>query len=371
MNRLVASSSSLSSEVSNANASVLGRMGFAVLLAASLLVTIAGCDSKAPPAETTPKSAPPAGVSAGEAKPAATQTATQAAGTQGKKAYDHTGWPKTIRMGLVPAEGNADTKSRWAPLGEALEKGLGVPVELISASTYQGIITAMGNDQLEFAYLGPKSYIEAANRAKAEALLVEKDLKGEPGYHCIFIVPASSAINNIKDAAGKKFAFTDVNSTSGYLVPAVTLIDLLGKPADKFFGQVTFSGSHSASLLQVAAGEIDIAATNDLDMNAAIASGTAKADAVRVIYTSEMIPGSPIACRKDIPQSLKDAYVDVVLEMSKDKATIEKLHNGGFEKITDQQFDVMRAAQKFLDSQSNADSQSKPDSPTPAPKPAG
>lgn len=335
-----------------ASASRLAIAGAAMALAC---LALAACDRSHPRADSPSEHAAPA--------PAASPSVA----SEAKRTYDHTGWPAVIRMGLVPAEGNADTKSRWAPLGEVLEKGLGVPVQLISASTYQGIITAMGNDQLEFAYLGPKSYIEAANRAKAEALLVELNFERQPGYHCVFIVPAASRINTIQDAAGKKFAFTDLNSTSGYLVPAVTLIDLLGMPAEKFFGKVTFSGSHSASLLQVAAGEIDIAATNDLDMNAAIAAGTAKRDAVRVIYTSEMIPGSPIACRKDIPQSLKAAFVDVVLEMSKDKAANEKLHNGGFENITDQQFDVMRAAQKFLDSQANGVAAPNP----PAAKSAG
>ncbi|MFA6044054.1 MAG: phosphate/phosphite/phosphonate ABC transporter substrate-binding protein [Phycisphaerales bacterium] len=329
------------------------------LLAASLLLT--GCDSKSndPPAGGPHDAAVVRGSSTPDPTPASD---------------DRTGWPKSIRVGLVPVEGGADTKARWAPLGEAIEKRLKLPVELVSTSTYQGVITAMGNDQLEFAYMGPKSYVEAANRAKGEALLVELNEHGVPGYHCIFIVPAASAIKTLQEATGKKFAFTDINSTSGYLIPAMTLLDVTGKPADKYFGQVTFSGSHSTSLLQVASGEIDVAATNDVDTNYAVEKGTVKADSFRVIYTSELIPGSPMVCRKDIPNSLKLAFVAAVLDVCKDKALLAAIKNGGFQPTTDQQFDVIRASQKFLDAQTkdaqNKESQTKDAKPTP-PKPAG
>lgn len=335
------------------------RLATLPLFACALL--LAACDSKAPaPAETSPQpAAQTLPAASAPSAPAHTTPTQQTTPPTSSSPDDRAGWPKVVRVGLVPVEGGSDTKARWAPLGEALEKHLGVPVELISASTYQGVITAMGNDQLEFAYMGPKSYVEAANRAKGEALLVELNLKGEPGYRCIFVVPAASPIKDLKDAKGLKFAFTDINSTSGYLIPAMTLLDVLGQPADKFFGQVTFSGSHSTSLLEIASNKIDVAATNDLDTNYAVAQGTIKAEAFRVIYTSELIPGSPMVCRKDIPASLKRAFVDAILEMSKDTSILDKLKNGGFRPITDQQFDVIRASQKFLESQSTT------------PKPAG
>ena len=284
-------------------------------------------------------------------------------------ADDRRGWPAVVRVGLVPTEGGADTTLRFVPLSDCLEKRLRVKVELISASTYQGVITAMGNDQLEFAYLGPKSYIEAAKRAKAEALLVELNKEGERGYRSVFIVPAASPMQSIKDAKGKKLAFTDINSTSGYLIPTMIVLDTTGKSAEDFFSQVTFSGSHTNSLVQVAAGEVDIAAVSDLDMNKALEKGLVKSEAVRTVHSSELIPGSPMVARRDIPESLKRAFVEALMSLNSDKASLTKLQNGGYAPVTDREFDVIRASSAYLEKVQSGHGNARKTDPAPTGKP--
>ena len=96
-------------------------------------------------------------------------------------------WPSKIRLGLIPTEGGSETKERFEPLVKHLEKCLGIEVEAVSASDYAGIITAMSHKHLDFAYYGPKSYTEAAEKANAEALVMERNKKGEPGYYGIII----------------------------------------------------------------------------------------------------------------------------------------------------------------------------------------
>lgn len=86
------------------------------------------------------------------------------------------GWPKEVTMGLIPTEGGADIVDRFKPFTAHLEKELGVKVKAISASDYAGVITAMTNKHIDFAYFGPKSYVEAAEKAGAEALAMELDL---------------------------------------------------------------------------------------------------------------------------------------------------------------------------------------------------
>lgn len=282
---------------------------------------------------------------------AATSILILAAGPAFAAEPDRQGWPEKIRFGVVPTEGGADTRERFEPIGKVLEESLGVPVEIVSTSDYKGVVIAMENQQVEFGYFGPKAYIEAAKRAHAEALCVELNKDGERGYYSILIVPANSTIAKVEDAKGKKFAFTDPNSTSGFLIPATLIADQLKQPPEQFFGEVKFSGSHGTSILQVAAGELDIAATNDMDLNKMIEKGSVKRDAVKVIYKSEQIPGAPIAGRADLPQSLKDAFRDAMIKVGKDKSIREKLQNGGYEPVKDEEYDVMRAAIAYLDDQ--------------------
>ncbi|MCA9299672.1 MAG: phosphonate ABC transporter substrate-binding protein [Phycisphaerales bacterium] len=264
---------------------------------------------------------------------------------------DREGWPEVIRVGLIPTEGGADTQERFHPIRDHLRTELDWPVELQTASDYQGVITAMSNDQIEFAWFGAKSYVEAAKRADAEALLLELNDKGERGYRSILIVPADSEIRSLADAKGKRFAFTDPNSTSGMVVPQIDIIDLTGMPAEEYFGEVTFSGAHQTSILEVASGKVDIAATNDLDMAKVMLEGRVRPDQVRVIHESDLIPGAPWAGRRELPASLKKAFVDAIMKLNDEPSIKERLQNGGYSPVTDEEYDMVRQMSDYLESQ--------------------
>ena len=253
-------------------------------------------------------------------------------------------WPEKIRIGLIPTEGGADIKVRFEPLMQHLEKEMKVKVEAFSASDYAGIITAMTHKHIEFAYFGPKSYVEASARAGAEALALELDKDGAKGYQGILITGKKSGITTIEQATDKTktFAFTDPNSTSGCLVPSVLFYRDLKTPPENLFKEVSFSGSHGASILAVKNNKIDVAATNDIDLNRMIEKGSAAKEDFNIIWTSELIPGSPMAGRKDLPQSLKEAFTKALISFSNNKAGLEKLQNGGYAPITDANYDVIR-----------------------------
>lgn len=252
-------------------------------------------------------------------------------------------WPQTIRVGFVPTEGGADIRERFEPLERHLAERLDRRIELVSATSYQAMITAMANDQIEFCYFGPKSYVEAAKRAGAEALLLELGADGSAGYYSEFIVPAGSPVQSISDARGLRFAFTDPNSTSGRLIPSVVLRDLVGMTAEEFFGEVVYSGSHGTSALQVAAGEIDIAATNNLDLGRMYEKGALRPEQIRVIHRSDLIPGAPWAARAELPQDLKQAFASAMLELNDDAELLARFGNGGFEPVEDRAYDIIRA----------------------------
>jgi len=253
-------------------------------------------------------------------------------------------WPEKIRIGLIPTEGGADIKVRFEPLMQHLEKELKVKVEAFSASDYAGIITAMTHKHIEFAYFGPKSYVEASARAGAEALALELDKDGAKGYQGILITNKKSGITTIEQATDKTktFAFTDPNSTSGCLVPSVLFYRDLKTPPETLFKEVSFSGSHGASILAVKNNKVDVAATNDIDLNRMIEKGSAAKDDFNIIWTSELIPGSPMAGRKDLPQDLKEAFTKALLSFNNNKEGLEKLQNGGYAPVTDANYDVVR-----------------------------
>ena len=251
-------------------------------------------------------------------------------------------WPSTLKLGFIPTEGAADSAKRAKPLADTLEKSLGVKVEVFTASDYAGIITAMANKHIDLAYFGPKSYVEAAEKADAEAVLMELNKDGQPGYSGIIITKKGSGIKTMEQAKGKTFAFTEPNSTSGFLVPSVLFArDMQVKPKD-YFKEIRFSGSHGASILAVKNGSIEVASTNNIDMDRMIEKGAVSKDDFNIIWTSELIPGAPIAVRKDLPESLKAAIAGALLKINDDKDALEILQNGGYRHTNDRDYDIVR-----------------------------
>ncbi len=251
-------------------------------------------------------------------------------------------WPSEIRIGVIPTEGGSAAEARFRPLAEHIKASLGVDVKIVSASDYAGVITAMSHKHLDFAYYGPKSYVEAAEKADAEALALELNKEGAPGYYGIIIVKGDSPIKSLDQIKGKVFAFTDPNSTSGYLVPNILFArELKVKPAD-YFREVRFSGSHGASILAVKNGAVEVAATNNIDLDRMVHKGQAVSGDFRVLWTSDLIPGAPMAARKDLPESLKAAFAGALLSFNGDTEGKMHLQNGGYGFANDGTYDSIR-----------------------------
>ncbi len=253
-------------------------------------------------------------------------------------------WPDKIKLGLIPTEGGADIQTRFKPLIDHLESRLGLKVETFSASDYAGIITAMAHKHIDFAYFGPKSYVEASARAGAEALALELDKTGAKGYYGIIITKKDSGIATLEQATDKTktFAFTDPNSTSGCLVPSVLFYRDLETPPETLFKEVSFSGSHGASILAVKNNKIQVASTNNIDLDRMIEKGAVLRDDFNIIWQSELIPGAPMCGRKDLPESLKAAFTGALMSFNFDKKGLDKLQNGGYAPVDDTTYDVVR-----------------------------
>jgi phosphonate transport system substrate-binding protein len=251
------------------------------------------------------------------------------------------GWPDKVVFGVIPTESSANATERWEGLVKYLEKSLGVPIEFKTSTDYAGVITAMEFKHVDFAYFGPKSYVEAAQRAGADAVALEVSKDGSQGYYGVIITRKGSGLKTMADIKGKTWAFTDPNSTSGTLVPKVYFSETLKIDPEKYFSKVIYSGSHEASMLAVKGGKIDAASTNDLDMLRGEGKLWNKDKDFNILWTSELIPGSPIAVRKDLPESLQKAIKNALISY-KDKAGLDQLGIQGYVATDDATYNPIR-----------------------------
>jgi phosphonate transport system substrate-binding protein len=256
-------------------------------------------------------------------------------------------WPKEITFGLLSTENAAEITRRWAPIVALMERDLKIKVKTTVGTDYRGTIEALRFKKAEIGHLGPKAYVEASNNnyANVEPIAQLRLANGSLGYRSCLVVHADSDIFGPEDTAGKTFAFNDPNSTSGYLVPSTFFMSEMGIDPQKHFSKVTFSGSHEASILAVAARKVDVASTNLPDLQQLTRENKVPRGGLRVIWVSKLIPNDPIVVRKDLPPSLKAAVQESLLSMrARNPEAFKEIGAwlGGFVKADDGKYQVIR-----------------------------
>ncbi len=218
-----------------------------------------------------------------------------------------------VSMSAVSSESQGATETRFKDFAKLFKERLGADLKIYTASDYAGTIQALTAGQIQFAGLGPAAYAAAwiDSNGAVEPLAAAKEPDGDVGYHSHLIVKAESSFRRIEDLKGKTLAWADPNSTSGYLIPLVSL-RAAGIDAEKHFGKTIFSGGHEQSALGVLKGQFDSAfiwgakdPTTRGIMKAMHDRGLLDAKNLRVIWQSPLIPGSPVTVRKDLPGEMK------------------------------------------------------------------
>jgi phosphonate transport system substrate-binding protein len=213
----------------------------------------------------------------------------------------------------VPAENAASTVSSWTPFAKALEKEIGIPVEIITTTSYAGVTEALVAGRVDLGMYGPFSYYLAkASGAKIEPVAVYVSQIGRPPTYFSVLVSKSSRadIRTIADVKGKKVCFVDQQSTSGYLYPFLALVEA-GIDPEKDITAV-FAGGHDRSAIAVNNGTCDagfafenmVLPLSPKEPAILVTRGQIKDGDLKLIQKSKPIPESPLAIRTDLPADL-------------------------------------------------------------------
>jgi phosphonate transport system substrate-binding protein len=226
-----------------------------------------------------------------------------------------------VRLGVSSSENEGAAAERHDRVVAYLSRRLGVPVRINRSTDYAGLVEAMRADQIEFARFGPAVY--ALGRRvlgdKLQPLFRDIDNNGQEGYFSVVVVRADSAFGSIADLRGRTFAFADPNSTSGFAFPSFYLRQQGFEPRTHF-GATTFSGSHDNSVIALVRGQFDAIATFQVNENSGVVQrlqerGVVPRGSSRVIWTSPLIPASPMTARNNIPPELRDQFVAAMMAM--------------------------------------------------------
>ena len=253
---------------------------------------------------------------------------------------------KPVAVGMIPDAGATQVSiQEKAPLREYLAREMGSEVSLVIPTNYNATVEALGNGSLDFAYLGGLTYLKARKQYGVIPLVQRtSDLE----FHSLFITQANSNIHGLADLKGKTFAFGDINSTSGHLMPYLELKQA-GLNVDQDL-KYRYTGSHPATAKAVESGAVDAGALDETVYNSMIAEGKLDKTKVRVFYTSKPFVDYVWVARKDVSHDQREKFILAFtrLKEGRDDAILQILRGKSFVRATDDEYGVLRLVAEEL-----------------------
>jgi len=239
-----------------------------------------------------------------------------------------------LKFGVISPINNDLMKQKLTPFMKELEKVTGDRVVFKTGYDYADTIRNFANGNYDIGLVSPSSYIAAMNQnpKSLEILAGIKNSHRLP-FRSVIVTRKDSYLKNILDLKGKKFAFGTPNCTLSYYVPRYMLQE--AGVFDKLSSYQFLNKQDKVAKL-VIIGKYDAGS-----MRQSVANKYAKY--LKVIDTSEEMPGFMIVARKTLDKKLKIKIKKFLLNM-KDISSLKKIEKAaqGFEKRYDSQYGRLR-----------------------------
>lgn len=262
---------------------------------------------------------------------------------------EQNGMPPVLRVGIIPNISPDSQRAQYEPFRAYLAERLNTDVELFVATNYAGVVSALVAKKLDVAYLGGLTYVQAEAQTAVVPLVTEVDQEtGTPQYLSAVVVKTSSSYKSTKDvvAAGGKFAFGDVSSTSGSLYPRVMIVDAGARcdvsdlTACPPLSSISFTGGHDATAQAVLAGGVDAGGIELRILHRLEKQDSVPKGALRVVETRQVM-GYPWVASPDLNATSRKAISDAFLAI-RDPKLLDLMRAKGYAAVTTADYDQVR-----------------------------
>lgn len=229
-------------------------------------------------------------------------------------------WPQKLKIGLVPEQDIFTQKKRYEPLLAHLAEKIGVSMEIKILPSYSHVLDQFQEFDLDGAFFGSYTGTMAVRQLGVEPLVRPQFMDDSATCYAIVFAKKGAGIRTAQDMRGKRLAFVDKASATGYLLPLAYLRSLgIGDTKD-WFGSVFFSGTHADAVNDVLNGYADIGAVSSTIFFMLAATNPQVLNELTVLATSLQIPTTPFAVRDDLPGDLKQALRQQLLTLHQSAA---------------------------------------------------
>ena len=226
-----------------------------------------------------------------------------------------------IKLHFVPSVDAKVIEDNSKVFKNYLEKNTPYKYEVTIPQSYVAVVEAFGTKRADVAAINTFGYLMASEKYGVEAKLTVLR-QGSATYQSMFVARADGLIKKIEDLAGKKIAFVDPSSTTGYILPLKTLKDKKIVPKETVFAQ-----KHDNVISMIYQRQVDAGAAfyspshknekgeNQLE-DARRLVQTQYPDVekkVIIIHLSDSVPNDPFVFRKEMPEEMKNIIVDAML----------------------------------------------------------
>lgn len=260
-----------------------------------------------------------------------------------------------IKFFLVPSVDSRLLESEGEKLKKYLELSTPYKFKISIPTSYIAVVEAFGSRRADVASINTFGYLLANERYGAEARLTVIRY-GENTYRSMIIVRNDSSIEKIEQLNGKRFAYVDPASGSGYIVPSKYFKDRNIK-----FKETVFSQKHDNAVMMVYQGQVDAAAAfysppqggKMEDARRLVLKQYPDIEKeTRILALTDSVPNDPIILRKDLPDEIKNKIIDTLIEYIKSEEGKKVFHSiygaNGLERSTDSTYDGFRKMLKDI-----------------------
>lgn len=228
---------------------------------------------------------------------------------------------RPVSLAFTPSQESATIATNGAAIKGALEKATGLAWKVTTMTSYAAQVEGMCSGSIDVGFFAPLQMTLLIGKACGTPVLgaLRKDDTGalSTTYKSQILVRADSGINSLADLKGKKFAFVDALSASGYVYPTLTIKNKTGQEPKTFFSQTIFAGGHPQAALAVYNKQVDGAATFIDARDSLVAANPDIKTATKVIETAGPIPNDGVALRKGFPDDVGKKVVAALQDYSK------------------------------------------------------
>lgn len=186
-------------------------------------------------------------------------------------------------------------------------------------TNFIAVVEAFGAGKADIAIMNTFSYLLANTKYNAHAALKVVRRDGELSYRGQLLARAGEDINSLEDLRGRRIAYVDPSSTSGYIYPKALL-----QQRGIVTGEEVFANKHDNVVTMIYQRQVDAGATyyspadkktgELLDARARVKAQFPDVfEKIKILELTEPIPNDPVVFRDKFPADVERRIIDALL----------------------------------------------------------